>query len=148
VGVWGHSLRSTFHRLHLLRLWTPTIFLKQFFNRLKNKINQFYNKYTFHGLFITPMYFSLVCGEPHSEHCLGTSTENRQCNAQYSFTGYKHCGTSAIKTSDKYRVLAAAKIVFTDRVSHQFCPCTKALRILKLLILTSYKIVSKTLKIP
>jgi hypothetical protein len=31
VGVWGcggpaHSLRSTFHRLHLLRLWTPTIF--------------------------------------------------------------------------------------------------------------------------
>jgi hypothetical protein len=25
VGVWGHSLRSTFHRLHLLRLWTPTI---------------------------------------------------------------------------------------------------------------------------
>jgi hypothetical protein len=23
--VWGHSLRSTFHRLHLLRLWTPTI---------------------------------------------------------------------------------------------------------------------------
>jgi hypothetical protein len=27
VGVWGHSLRSTFHRLHLLRLWTPTILL-------------------------------------------------------------------------------------------------------------------------
>jgi hypothetical protein len=27
VGVWGHSLRSTFHRLHLLRLWTPTIFI-------------------------------------------------------------------------------------------------------------------------
>jgi hypothetical protein len=26
VGVWGHSLSSTFHRLHLLRLWTPTIF--------------------------------------------------------------------------------------------------------------------------
>jgi hypothetical protein len=26
VGVWGHSLRSTFHRLHLLRLWTPTIY--------------------------------------------------------------------------------------------------------------------------
>jgi hypothetical protein len=32
-GVWGvtnspaHSLRSTFHRLHLLRLWTPTILL-------------------------------------------------------------------------------------------------------------------------
>jgi hypothetical protein len=31
-GVWGcggpaHSLRSTFHRLHLLRLWTPTIFI-------------------------------------------------------------------------------------------------------------------------
>jgi hypothetical protein len=25
VGVWGHSLRSTFPRLHLLRLWTPTI---------------------------------------------------------------------------------------------------------------------------
>jgi hypothetical protein len=25
--VWGHSLRSTFHRLHLLRLWTPTILL-------------------------------------------------------------------------------------------------------------------------
>jgi hypothetical protein len=25
VGVWGHSLRSTFHRLHLLRLWTPMI---------------------------------------------------------------------------------------------------------------------------
>jgi hypothetical protein len=31
-GVWGvtnspaHSLRSTLHRLHLLRLWTPTIF--------------------------------------------------------------------------------------------------------------------------
>jgi hypothetical protein len=25
VGVWAHSLRSTFHRLHLLRLWTPTI---------------------------------------------------------------------------------------------------------------------------
>jgi transaldolase len=25
VVVWGHSLRSTFHRLHLLRLWTPTI---------------------------------------------------------------------------------------------------------------------------
>jgi hypothetical protein len=25
VRVWGHSLRSTFHRLHLLRLWTPTI---------------------------------------------------------------------------------------------------------------------------
>jgi hypothetical protein len=22
----AHSLRSTFHRLHLLRLWTPTIF--------------------------------------------------------------------------------------------------------------------------
>jgi hypothetical protein len=28
VGVWGHSLRSTFHRLHLLRLWTPTILAK------------------------------------------------------------------------------------------------------------------------
>jgi hypothetical protein len=28
VVVWGHSLRSTFHRLHLLRLWTPTILLK------------------------------------------------------------------------------------------------------------------------
>jgi hypothetical protein len=27
VVVWGHSLRSTFHRLHLLRLWTPTIFI-------------------------------------------------------------------------------------------------------------------------
>jgi hypothetical protein len=27
VGVWGHSLRSTFHRLHLLRLWTPTILM-------------------------------------------------------------------------------------------------------------------------
>jgi hypothetical protein len=27
VGVWGHSLRSTFHRLHLLRIWTPTILL-------------------------------------------------------------------------------------------------------------------------
>jgi hypothetical protein len=38
-GVWGvwvcggcggpaHFLRSTFHRLHLLRLWTPTIFLE------------------------------------------------------------------------------------------------------------------------
>jgi hypothetical protein len=27
VGVWGHSLRSTFHRLHLLRLWTPMILL-------------------------------------------------------------------------------------------------------------------------
>jgi hypothetical protein len=27
VGVWGHSLRSTFPRLHLLRLWTPTILL-------------------------------------------------------------------------------------------------------------------------
>jgi hypothetical protein len=26
VVVWGHSLRSTFHRLHLLRLWTPTIY--------------------------------------------------------------------------------------------------------------------------
>jgi hypothetical protein len=26
VGVWGHSLRSTFPRLHLLRLWTPTIY--------------------------------------------------------------------------------------------------------------------------
>jgi hypothetical protein len=25
--VWGHSLRSTFHRLHLLRLWTPMIVL-------------------------------------------------------------------------------------------------------------------------
>jgi hypothetical protein len=25
VRVWGHSLRSAFHRLHLLRLWTPTI---------------------------------------------------------------------------------------------------------------------------
>jgi uncharacterized protein (DUF2062 family) len=25
VGVWGHSLRSTFHRLHFLRLWTPMI---------------------------------------------------------------------------------------------------------------------------
>jgi protein tyrosine phosphatase len=27
VGVWGHSLRSTFPRLHLLRLWTPTILI-------------------------------------------------------------------------------------------------------------------------
>jgi hypothetical protein len=24
-ALWGHSLRSTFPRLHLLRLWTPTI---------------------------------------------------------------------------------------------------------------------------
>jgi hypothetical protein len=31
VGVWGHSLRSTFHRLHLLRLWTPTILLLLFY---------------------------------------------------------------------------------------------------------------------
>jgi hypothetical protein len=31
VGVWGHSLRSTFHRLHLLRLWTPTILIVIFF---------------------------------------------------------------------------------------------------------------------
>jgi hypothetical protein len=27
VVVWGHSLRSTFPRLHLLRLWTPTIYM-------------------------------------------------------------------------------------------------------------------------
>jgi hypothetical protein len=26
-GGSSHSLRSTFHRLHLLRLWTPTIFV-------------------------------------------------------------------------------------------------------------------------
>jgi 3'-phosphoadenosine 5'-phosphosulfate synthase len=31
VGVWGHSLRSTFHRLHLLRLWTPTIYYLEMF---------------------------------------------------------------------------------------------------------------------
>jgi hypothetical protein len=37
VGVWGHSLRSTFHRLHLLRLWTPTIF-NFFLNFLNFKI--------------------------------------------------------------------------------------------------------------
>jgi hypothetical protein len=29
-AVWGHSLRSTFPRLHLLRLWTPTILILRF----------------------------------------------------------------------------------------------------------------------
>jgi phospholipid-transporting ATPase len=31
VGGWGHSLRSTFHRLRLLRLWTPTILKYTYF---------------------------------------------------------------------------------------------------------------------
>jgi hypothetical protein len=35
VGVWGHSLRSTFHRLHLLRLWTPMIFINTLLKSLK-----------------------------------------------------------------------------------------------------------------
>jgi hypothetical protein len=39
VGVWGHSLRSTFHRLHLLRLWTPTILLILFLHRIKKLTN-------------------------------------------------------------------------------------------------------------
>jgi hypothetical protein len=44
VGVWGHSLRSTFHRLHLLRLWTPTILV---FNTILYK-NEFQNPQVFH----------------------------------------------------------------------------------------------------
>jgi hypothetical protein len=40
VGVWGHSLRSTFHRLHLLRLWTPTILYRCTTNsRLKDALD-------------------------------------------------------------------------------------------------------------
>jgi hypothetical protein len=39
VGVWGHSLRSTFHRLHLLRLWTPTILCLTFVTNYQMYIN-------------------------------------------------------------------------------------------------------------